>query len=186
MVFAINVFGWDRGGFRVLLATDPPRHLVLLGKNLGLMPIAFGPGTAVLVALQLLWPQPATHFLACILQLVVLCLVLFMIGNHLSITAPWAASFMSLKQRGEAVASSLGASILAAFAVGAIMLAIAGLLALERLIADGGRFIPLYLIFSVLELGLVASWYRLVLLHQAETLPAREERILEAITTPVD
>ena len=186
MVFAINVFGWDRGGFRVLLAADPPRHLVLLGKNLGLMPIALGPGTAVLVALQLLWPQPATHFLACILQLVALCLVLFMIGNRLSITAPWAASFMSLRQRGEAVASSLGASILAAFAVGAIMLAITGLLALERLIADAGRFIPFYLIFSVLELGLVASWYRHVLLHQAETLPAQEERILEAITTPVD
>lgn len=184
--FASNVFGWDRGGFRVLLATDPPRHLVLLGKNLGLLPISLGPGIAALVAVQLLWPQPATHFLACILQLVVFCLVLFMIGNHFSITAPWAASFMSLKQRGEAVASNLGALVTTAGTVGAIMLAIAGLLALERLIADAAWPIPLYLIFSVLEFGLVASWYRYVLLHQAKTLPAQEERILEAITTPVD
>ena len=184
--FAINVFGWDRGGFRVLLATDPPRHLALLGKNLGLLPISLGPGLVALVAVQLLWPQPATHFLACILQLVVFCLVLFMIGNHFSITAPWAASFMSLKQRGEAMAPNLGALVTTAGAVGAIMLAIAGLLALERLIADAAWPIPLYLIFSVLEFGLVASWYRNVLLHQAKTLPAQEERILEAITTPVD
>lgn len=184
--FTNNVFGWDRGGFRVLLATDPPRHLVLLGKNLGLVPIALGPGIAVLLAVQLLWPQPATHFLACIPQLVVFCLVLFMIGNRLSITAPWAASFTSLKQRGEAVASSLGAFILTAFTVGAFMLAIAGVLALERQIADAAWPMPLYLIFSILELGLVAAWYRHVLLHQAESLPAEEERILEVITTPVD
>lgn len=186
VVFASNVFGWDRGGFRVLLATDPPPYLVLLGKNLGLVPISLGPGIAVLVVLQLLWPQPVTHFLACILQLAVVYLVLFMIGNHFSITAPWAASFMTLKQRGEAVASNLGVFLTVAFAVGMIMLATMGALALERLIADASWPIPLYLIFSVLGLGLAAVWYRHVLLHQAETLPAREERILEAITTPVD
>ena len=186
VVFANNVFGWDRGGFRVLLATDPPRHLVLLGKNLGLMPITLGPGIALVVAVQLLWPQPATHFLACILQLVVFCLVFLMIGNHFSITAPWAASFTSLKQRGEAVASNLGTFLAGALAVGVIMLATMGVLALERLIADVAWPIPLYLISAVLELGLAAAWYRHVLLHQAETLPGQEERILEAITTPVD
>ena len=186
VVFASNVFGWDRGGFRVLLATDPPRHLVLLGKNLGLVPIGLGPGIVVLVALQLLWPQPTTHFLACILQLAVVCLVLCMIGNHFSITAPWAASFMTLKQRGEAVASNLGAFLTTALAVGVIMLATMGLLALERLIAGAAWPVPLYLIFSALELGLAAVWYRHVLRDQAQTLPAHEERILEAITTPVD
>ena len=186
VVFANNVFGWDRGGFRVLLATDPPRHLVLLGKNLGLMPITLGPGIALVVAVQLLWPQPATHFLACILQLVVFCLVFLMIGNHFSITAPWAASFTSLKQRGEAVASNLGTFLAGALAVGVIMLATMGVLALERVIADVAWPIPLYLISAVLELGLAAAWYRHVLLHQAETLPGQEERILEAITTPVD
>lgn len=39
IAFAGNLFGWDRGGFRVLLATNPPRHLVLLGKHIGLLPI---------------------------------------------------------------------------------------------------------------------------------------------------
>lgn len=186
IAFASNVFGWDRGGFRVLLAADPPRHLVLLGKNLGLIPMSLGPGIVALVVAQLLWPQPATHFLASQAQLTVFCLVLFMIGNHFSITAPWAASFMSLKQRGEAMASNLGALIVTAFTVGAVMLGIAGLLALERLAADAGWPTPLYLIFSAVELGLAAVWYRHVLQHQAETLPAAEERILEAINTPVD
>ncbi|MDE0191957.1 MAG: hypothetical protein OXQ90_11425 [Gammaproteobacteria bacterium] len=184
VVFISNVFGWDRGGFRVLLATDPPRQLVLLGKNLGLVPITLGPGIGVVVAVQLLWPQPVTHLLASILQIGVFCLVWFMMGNHFSITAPWAASFMSLKQRGPA--SSTAVFLAAVFAVGAIMLATAGVLALERLVADAGWPVPLYLISSILELGLAAAWYRRAQQQQAETMPAAEERILEAINTPVD
>ena len=186
IVFANNVFGWDRGGFRVLLATDPPRHLVLLGKHLGLMPITLGLGIAAIIVVQLLWPQSATHFLASMLQLALFCVVLFMIGTHFSITAPWAASFASLKQRGEAAAANLGAFFAAAFAAGVIMLAIAGILVLERLIAGSGWPIPVFLLVSILELASVAVWYRDVLLRQATALARHEEPILEAITTPVD
>lgn len=185
-VFISNVFGWDRGGFRLLLATDPPRHLVLLGKHLGLMPLALGLGVAALVAVQVLWPQPASHFLASILQLVVFALVLFLIGNQFSITGPWAASFVSLKQRGEAIASNFGTLIAAVFAVLVIMLAIAGILALERRLADAGWPIPLYLIISVLELGAGAAWYRHTLMRQGQAMPRHEERILEVINTAVD
>ena len=184
--FASNVFGWDRGGFRVLLAADPPRHLVLLGKHLGLIPITLGPGIAALVVVQLGWPQPATHFFASTLQLALFCLVVFMVGTHFSIADPWAASFNSLKQRGEAMASNLGAFFAAAFVVGVMMLAIAALLAIERLIAGVGWPIPVYLVASMIEFAFVAAWYRRVLLRQARALPRQEDRILEAINTPVD
>ena len=184
--FANNVFGWDRGGFRVLLAAGPPRHLVLLGKHLGLMPITLGPGIAALVVVQLGWPQPAMYFFASMLQLALFCLVVFMVGTHFSITDPWAASFNSLKQRGEAMASNLGAFFAALFAVGVMLLAIAGLLAVERLIAELAWPIPVYLVASMVELAFVAAWYRRVLLRQAKALPRREDRILEAINTPVD
>ncbi len=186
VAFASNVFGWDRGGFRVLLAADPPRHLVLLGKHLGLIPMTLGPGIAAFVAVQLLMPQPVLHVLASMLQYAAFCLVLFMVGAHFSITNPWAAPFNSLKQRGEAIASSLGAFFAAAFAVGLIMLAIAGLLALERLIAGVAWPIPVYLGVSLVEIVCVAMWYRHVVLRQAEALPREEGRILEAINTPVD
>lgn len=184
--FANNVFGWDRGGLRVLLAADPPRYLVLLGKHLGLMPIILGPGVAALVVVQLGWPQPAMHFFASLLQLALFCLVLFMVGTHFSITEPWAASFNSLKQRGEAVASNVGTFLVAAFTVGVMMLAIAGLLALERLMAGAALTTPIYLLGSMVELAFVAGWYRRVLLRQAGALPREEGRILEAINTPVD
>ena len=186
VAFASNVFGWDRGGFRFLLATDPPRHLVLLGKHLGLIPMALGPGIAAFVAVQLLMPQPVTHILASMLQYAVFCLVLFMVGAHFSITDPWPAPFNSLKQRGEAIASSLGVLFVAAFAVGLIMLAIAGLLALERVIAGVAWSIPVYLGVSIVELVAVATWYRHVVMRQAEALAREEARILEAINTPVD
>ena len=184
--FANNVFGWDRGGFRVLLAADPPRHLVLLGKHLGLIPITLGPGIAALVVVQLGWPQPAMHFFASMLQLALFCLVFFMVGTHFSITEPWAASFNSLKQRGEAMASNVGTFLTAAFAVGVMMLAIAGLLALERLLAGAAWTIPIYLVGSMVELAFVAGWYRRVLLRQAGALAREGGRILEAINTPVD
>ena len=184
--FANNVFGWDRGGFRVLLAADPPRHLVLLGKHLGLIPITVGPGIAALVVVQLGWPQPATHFFASMLQLALFCLVVFMVGTHFSITDPWAASFNSLKQRGEAMASNLGAFFAGAFAVAVMLLAIAALLATERLIAGVAWPMPVYLLASMIELALIAAWYRRVLLRQAKALPRQENGILEAINTPVD
>lgn len=186
VAFVGNLFGWDRGGFRVLLAADPPRHLVLLGKHLGLIPITLGPGIATLIAVQLLCSQPALHFLASMLQFALFCLVLFMVGTHFSITEPWAASFNSLKQRGEAVASNVGMFLVGAFAVGVMMLAIAGLLALERLTAGTAWTIPIYLVGSMIELAFGARWYRRVLLGQAEALPREEARILETITTPVD
>lgn len=184
--FASNVFGWDRGGFRVLLAADPPRHMVLLGKHLGLIPITLVPGFVALVVVQLGWPQPATHFFASMLQLALFCLVVFMVGTHFSITDPWAASFNSLKQRGEAMASNFGAFFAAAFAVGVMMLAIAALLALERLLTGAAWTIPVYLVASMIELAFVAAWYRRALLRQAKALPRQEDRILEAINTPVD
>jgi len=120
------------------------------------------------------------------LQLALFCLVVFMVGTHFSITDPWAASFNSLKQRGEAMASNLGAFFAALFAVGVMLLAIAGLLAVERLIAELAWPIPVYLVASMVELAFVAAWYRRVLLRQAKALPRREDRILEAINTPVD
>ena len=186
VLFAGNLFGWDRGGFRVLLASNPPRHLVLLGKHLGLLPITLGPGIATLVAVQLLWAQPATHFLASMLQYALFCLMLFMVGTHFSITEPWAASFNSLKQRGEAVASNLGVFLIAVFALAVIMLANVALLALERLMAGAAWTIPIYLVGSMVELAFVAGWYRRVLLRQAGALTREEGRILEAINTPVD
>ena len=148
--------------------------------------MTLGPGIAAFVAVQLLMPQPVLHILASMLQYAVFCLVLFMVGTHFSITDPWAAPFNSLKQRGEAIASSLGAFLVAALAVGLIMLAIAGLLALERLIAGVAWSIPVFLGVSIVELAFVASWYRHVVLRQAEALPREEARILEAINTPVD
>ena len=67
-----------------------------------------------------------------------------------------------------------------------MMLAVAGLMALERLTARPAWTIPIYLVASMIELAFVAAWYRRVLLRQARALPRQEDRILEAITTPVD
>ena len=186
VVFANNLFGWDRGGFRVLLAADPPRHLVLLGKNLGLVPPALTVGVLALVCVQLAWPQPIAHLVATFMQFIVFCLVFFRIGTHASITAPWAASFVSQKPPSEATAANVGTFFAALFCVLLQMLVVAGLLAIEHLVTDALAPVPVYLMFSALELWLAAAWFRRTLLRQADALSREEEHILEVINTPVD
>ena len=85
---ANNLFGWDRGGLRVVLAANPPRQMVLFGKNLGLLPIAACLGVVALVIVQFFNPQTAADFPASILQVASFCLLFSLIGNHFSITAP--------------------------------------------------------------------------------------------------
>lgn len=186
VVFANNLFGWDRGGFRVLLAADPPRHLVLLGKNLGLVPPALTVGVGALVCVQLAWPQPIAHLVATLMQYIVFCLVFFSVGIHASITAPWAASFVSQKPPAEATAANIGTFFATLLCVLLLMLVVVGLLAIERLVTDALAPIPVYLMFSALELWLAAVWFRRSLRRQGDALSREEEDILEAVNTPVD
>ena len=180
-----NVFGQDGNGFRaVVLASVPPTEL-LLGKNLALLPYALGVGLLIIAVLQWVHPLPASHVLGNLAQLLVLYLVGCMLGNSFSIRAPWPMSATSMGMR-----NATAASFLASFLILLLLLAFIAPLAipitLERRLAEGGTSIPLYLIFSVLELIVVGFVYRRLLRSKGRLLTTRMESILERVTQPVD
>ena len=180
-----NVFGQDGNGFRsVVLASVRPTEL-LLGKNLALLPYALVIGSLIIAVLQWVHPLPASHVLANFAQLLVLYLVGCMLGNSFSIRAPWPMSSTSMGMR-NATAASFLASFLILLLLVVFIAPLAIPLALERSLAQGGSSIPLYLIFSLLELAVVGFVYRRLLRSKGHLLAARLESILGRVTQPVD
>lgn len=180
-----NLFGQDGGGFRaILLAGVSPTEL-LLGKNLALLPYALMIGSLIIALLQWVHPLPATHVLANIAQLFVLYLVGCMLGNSFSIRAPWPMSATSMGMR-NATAASFLASFLILLLLFVFIAPLAIPLALERGLAQGGSSIPLYLIFSLVELPVVAFVYRRLLRSKGRLLGTRMESVLVRVTQPVD
>ena len=180
-----NVFGQDGSGFRaVVLAGLSPTEL-LLGKNLALLPYALVVGSLIIALLQWVDPLPAMHVLANFAQLLVLYLVGCMLGNSFSIRAPWPMSATSMGMR-NATAASFLASFLILLLLFAFIAPLAIPLALERGLAQGGPSIPVYLVFSLVELPLVAFVYRRLLRSTGRLLATRMESVLDRVTQPVD
>lgn len=180
-----NVFGQDGNGFRaVVLASVPPTEL-LLGKNLALLPYALVVGSLIIAVLQWVHPLPASHVLANFVQLLVLYLVGCMLGNSFSVRAPWPMSSTSMGMR-NATAASFLASFLILLLLVVVIAPLAIPFALERRLGQAGSSIPVYLIFSLLELTVVAFVYRRLLRSKGRLLATRLESILERVTQPVD
>ena len=180
-----NVFGQDGNGFRaVVLASVPPTEL-LFGKNLALLPYVLGVGLLIIAVLQWIHPLSASHVLANFTQLLVLYLVGCMLGNSFSIRAPWPMSATSMGMR-NATAASFLASFLIILLVAVFIAPLAIPLWLERRLATGGSSFPLYLVFSLLELTVVAFVYRRLLRSKGRQLSNRMESILDRVTQPVD
>lgn len=180
-----NVFGQDGNGFRtVVLAGVPPTEL-LLGKNLALLAYVMAIGSLIIALLQWVHPLPASHVLANCAQLLVLYLVGCMLGNSFSIRAPWPMSASSFGGGRNATSTSFLASFLILLLLFVFIAPLAVPLALERRLTQGGSSIPVYLIFSLVELAVVAFVYRRRLPSKGRLLAARMESILARVTQPI-
>ena len=180
-----NLFGQDGNGFRAVLLAGVQKRELLLGKNLALLPYALIVGTALMATLQWIHPLPTSHVLANAAQLLVLYLVGCMLGNSFSIRMPWPMSPTSFGMRNGTAASFLGSFlILVLLAVFIVPLAIP--IGIEKWLANRGPAVPVYLIFSLLELPLVWWIYRRSLASKGQLLEERIETVLERVTQPVD
>lgn len=180
-----NVFGQDGNGFRaVVLAGVPPTQL-LFGKNLALLTYTLTVGALIIAVLQWVHPLPVTHVLANFLQLLVLYLVGCMLGNSFSIRVPWPMSATSMGMR-NATAASFLASFLILLLLFAFIAPLQIPIRLEMRLAEGGSSLPLYLIFSLVELTVVGFVYHRLLRSKGRLLSTRMESILERVTQPVD
>jgi ABC-2 type transport system permease protein len=92
-----NLFGFDRDGFRALVLSPARRRDVLLAKNLALMPVALILGLAMLGALTIVAHLPVLQLAAGICKLLAVFMLLSVIGNFVSVWAPYRVTAGSLK-----------------------------------------------------------------------------------------
>jgi hypothetical protein len=183
----LNVFGNDRGGFRAFVLMPVERRDILLGKNLSVAPIAAILVIAVLVLIQIVLPMKLMHFAATLIQLVPVYVLVCLVGNLTSMFAPMAVATGSLKP----AQPKFLPIVIQMFAMMMMPLSLVPALAalLFELLLDkfaGGRWFPLYLIISVVELPLAVILYRFLLTKQGHLLQRRESKILEVVTANVE
>jgi ABC-2 type transport system permease protein len=187
MQLAGNQFGFDRSGFRNFVLASAPRREILLGKNLSLAPLALGMSTLVIVLVQVVYPMRIDHFMAVLAQMISMYFVFCLIANILSIIAPTPMASGSLKPakpKGITILIHLAFFFLFPLALAPTLIPL-GLEFLLSWLGWNARF-PVYLLFSMAELVVVAYLYPLALSSQGDMLQSREQRILEIVTANVE
>jgi len=180
----VNVFGFDRNGFRAYMLMPVSRRDVLVGKNAAVAPIAFGMSVVMLAVLQMFLPQHFTHLVATLVQFVPVFLLYCLIGNTASIAAPVGMSAGSVKPV-QPKAVPMLIQMLALFCSPLVLVPPALWLGAELLLqrVTGVTVVPLYLLLSLGEAALAIWLYRRVVTAQARWLFQREPRILQAVSS---
>ncbi|MEX0936867.1 MAG: hypothetical protein WDZ59_03330 [Pirellulales bacterium] len=183
-----NLFGFDRDGFRVYVLTPAKRRDILLGKNLSILPLAFGMCLICLTALQLVVPMRVSHLLATLVQVAVVYVVFCMAGNLISILAPFPVKAGSMQAAKPSVIGILiqfiCMLILYPLALIPTLLPLGVDLLLEHLGRRGS--VPVYLLLSLVELVIILYIYKHVLVAQGSLLQRREQKILARVTVQAD
>ncbi len=180
-----NQFGFDRDGFRAFVLSAAPRRDVLLGKNLAFAPLALGMAASLLVVVQTFCPMRLDHFVAMFPQYVSMFLLFCTLSNLMSIYTPFYVAPGVMKPSNPKLSTVLVqlamVFILIPLTQGPTLLP----LGIEALLHFLGwtQTAPICLVLTLVECALVVVLYRLALNWQGGLLQAREQRILETVTS---
>ena len=154
----------------------------MLGKNLAMLPFACGFGLIGISALQFAYPMRLDHWIAAVVQMVSMSLVYCVLNNFLSILAPTAIAFGSLRPvrpKGMAMVIHLVFFLfLMPIALGLTLIP----LGIEYL-APG---LPFYLILTLIEFAGIAYFYSNLLGVQGRILQSREQQVLETVAAKME
>jgi ABC-2 type transport system permease protein len=178
-----NQFGYDRGGFRAYVLSPVPRREILLGKNLAVAPLALGMALLMLLLVGAVYPMRFDHYPAAVAQLLAAFLLFCLLANTLSILAPIPLAAGSLQPaKVKAVPILLQMVFLGVLPLAMIPVLIP--VGVEVLLAEfAGVQWPVSLVLSLLVLTGTVFLYRAVLTWEGELLAAREQAVLEAVTS---
>jgi hypothetical protein len=182
-----NQFGFDRGGFRVLVLAPARRNDVLLGKNLALAPLALALCAFPVVLVQAVVPLRLDHFLATLAQMVSMYLLFCLLANCLSILAPMAIAAGTMKPANARVVPILlqfAFLLLLPMVLAPTLLPLGVEVLLESLGWMSGW--PICLALSLAECAVVVLVYLAILRGQGAWLQAREQAILDVVTTKAE
>jgi hypothetical protein len=183
----LNHFGFDRAGFRALVLSPVPRWQILLGKNLALLPFALGIGLILLLIAKLALHISWFIVLAASLQFTTAFLLLSMLGNLISPLLPCRIAPGALRPTKLPALTSVLLVVAHAFfpvTIAPVFLPPAA----GWLFASAGWLpaAPTNLLFSAMELMLIAALYSLSLPHLGRLLQQREKEVLRIVTQEVE
>jgi len=185
--FFANQFGFDRDGFRSLILSPANRRLILLGKNLACLPVGLGFGVVLLAFISMWLHLPLLAFVAALFQLVTLLLLAGLIGNLISILAPYriqSGSMKPTKMPGLALVVMMLCHLL--FPVAMAPVFAPPLAELLWRMGGGPSAMPLNLLLSVALAALTAFAYWQSLEPLGRLLQKRETKILGIVTVEVE
>jgi ABC-2 type transport system permease protein len=183
-----NQFGCDREGFRCLVLSPVPRHLILLGKNLALLPLILGIGLALLAAATVLARIGLLTVAAACLQVAAAFLLLSTIGNALSSLTPFRVAPGSLKPTKTRTTTTftIVLSHLLLFPVTIVPLFLGPVLGWWLAGGTSTSAQLVNLAASVALLVVLALAYRISLAPLGRLLARREKEILRVVTQQVE
>lgn len=183
----LNMFGLDRQGFRAYVLMPTPRRDILLGKNLGIFPIAATLSGLLIIFMGVAARMQVSHIVANLLQIVVAYFLYSTVSNFTSIVAPIGIAIGSMRPVSMKF-SVVAVQFLALLFVGVAIVPAALALGVEMLAGafGGARGIPIYLLLTLVELPLALWFYHTMLSVQGPHLQNREQAILETISKVVD
>ncbi|MBX9787428.1 MAG: hypothetical protein K2Y37_00805 [Pirellulales bacterium] len=182
-----NQFGFDRDGFRVYVLSAVPRRSILLGKNLANLPITLGIAVLTLVIVEIARPLRLDHLAAMVPQFVSMFLLFCLLMNLLSIFAPLPIAAGSLKPAQTKLTPALLQFLMFATLFPLTQVFTLLPLGIEALVHWQGiaRGVPIYLLLSLVQCAAVLLAYRLAIALEGDWLQAREQKILEVVTSKV-
>ena len=180
----VNQFGFDRDGFRVYVLSAASRRDILMGKNLSFAPLALGLGGIVLIVIEIMCPLRLDHLLAMVPQYVAMYLLFCPVANLISIFAPVPIAAGSMKPASPKFLQILLQAVMVFCLFPIALLPTLFPLGLEVLVDYLGyrHGVPVCLLVSLAECGVIVLVYRACLNWQGGLLEAREKQILEVVT----
>jgi hypothetical protein len=185
--FLANQFGFDRDGFRALILSPADRRLILLGKNLAVLPVGVAFGTLLITLTTVRLHLPPLTVLATLFQLASVLLMTGIAGNLLSMLVPYRiqpGSMKPTKMPGLAMLVLMFCQML--FPVAMLPVFAGPLLELLWRRSDLPDFVPVNFICSVMLCGVMAFAYWQLLAPLGRLLQRRETKILGVITVEVE
>ncbi|MFO0843307.1 MAG: hypothetical protein U0797_13070 [Gemmataceae bacterium] len=179
-----NLFGFDRGGFRVFVLCPAPRRDILLGKNVAAAPFPLFWGAVALVGVQVVYPMRLDHLAAAALQVLSMYVIYCMMTNWLSIFAPIPIAPGSFKPSGIRLVPVL-LNLVGFLLLPPLFLPVVLPVGLEYLATEAGglRGWPISLALSAVTLVLAVPVYLVMVGVQGRVLQDREQAILKVVSS---
>ncbi len=183
----LNQFGFDRQGFRSFVLAPIPGRDLLLGRNLGGLPILGGFFLGILILLTFVVGLPAVTFLAGCCQLLSAFLLLCLAGNLASTLLPYRIAPGTMSPT-KMKPGSMILLVLSGLMLPVILVPVAVPPALETLnvLLQWRPGLPVHLLTSATLLTVLVVIYILLLGPLGRLFDARKLRVLECVTRSVE